>query len=68
MKRDSIFYRIFKQNPALLFELVEESPSGAENYKFYSTNVKETEFRIDGRRSVSDSAGYSFHLRMRLPR
>jgi predicted transposase YdaD len=48
MKRDSIFYKIFKQNPALLFELVGENPTEANNYRFYSSNVKETEFRIDG--------------------
>jgi predicted transposase/invertase (TIGR01784 family) len=48
MKRDSIFYKIFKQNPALLFELVGENLTEANNYRFYSSNVKETEFRIDG--------------------
>jgi predicted transposase/invertase (TIGR01784 family) len=48
MKRDSIFYKLFKQNPALLFELVGENPQEANNYRFYSSNVKETEFRIDG--------------------
>jgi len=48
MKRDSIFFKICEQNPNLLFELVDEKPSGAGNYSFYSTTLKETEFRIDG--------------------
>jgi len=48
MKRDSIFYKIFEQNPSLLFDLVDQKPPEANNYRFSSTNVKETEFRIDG--------------------
>jgi predicted transposase YdaD len=48
MKRDSIFFKICEQNPNLLFELVDEKPSGAGNYSFYSTTLKETEFRVDG--------------------
>jgi predicted transposase/invertase (TIGR01784 family) len=48
MKRDHIFYTIFKRNPSLLFELVNEQPPGAKNYKFDSIEVKETAFRIDG--------------------
>jgi predicted transposase/invertase (TIGR01784 family) len=48
MKRDSIFFKICEQNPNLLFELVDEQPPGAGNYRFYSTTLKETEFRIDG--------------------
>ncbi|WP_375514179.1 DUF2887 domain-containing protein [uncultured Nostoc sp.] len=48
MWRDSIFYKLFKQFPGLLFELVDEPPPEAENYQFESVEVKETAFRIDG--------------------
>ncbi|MEA5619805.1 Rpn family recombination-promoting nuclease/putative transposase [Cronbergia sp. UHCC 0137] len=48
MRRDSIFYKLFKQLPSLLFELVDEPPPEAENYQFESIEVKETAFRIDG--------------------
>jgi len=48
MKRDSIFFKICEQNPNLLFELVDQKPPGAGKYSFYSTTLKETEFRIDG--------------------
>ncbi|MEC4887611.1 MAG: DUF2887 domain-containing protein, partial [Scytonema sp. PMC 1070.18] len=48
MKRDSIYYQIFKRFPELLFELVDYYPSSAQNYRFESVEVKETAFRIDG--------------------
>jgi predicted transposase/invertase (TIGR01784 family) len=48
MRRDSIFYKLFKQFPSLLFELVDQPPPEAENYQFESIEVKETAFRIDG--------------------
>ncbi|MCC5599377.1 DUF2887 domain-containing protein [Nostoc favosum] len=48
MRRDSIFYKLFKQFPGLLFELVDEPPPEAQNYQFESVEVKETAFRIDG--------------------
>ncbi len=48
MKRDSIYYQIFKRFPALLFELVDDRPQEAQNYRFESVEVKETAFRIDG--------------------
>ncbi|MFN6498521.1 MAG: Rpn family recombination-promoting nuclease/putative transposase [Nostoc sp. DedQUE01] len=48
MRRDSIFYKLFKQFPGLLFELVDQPPPEAENYQFESVEVKETAFRIDG--------------------
>ncbi|MEH1884732.1 DUF2887 domain-containing protein [Nostoc sp.] len=48
MRRDTIFYKLFKQFPGLLFELVNEPPLEAENYQFESVEVKETAFRIDG--------------------
>ena len=48
MKRDSIYYQIFKRFPGLLFELVDNPPKLAQNYRFESVEVKETAFRIDG--------------------
>ncbi len=48
MKRDSIYYQIFKRFPRLLFELVDYRPEQAQNYRFESVEVKETAFRIDG--------------------
>ncbi len=48
MKRDSIYYQIFKRFPALIFELVDNRPAQAQNYRFESVEVKETAFRIDG--------------------
>ncbi|MEH1807721.1 DUF2887 domain-containing protein [Nostoc sp.] len=48
MRRDTIFYKLFKQFPSLLFEFVDEPPPEAENYQFESVEVKETAFRIDG--------------------
>ena len=48
VKRDSIYYQIFKRFPGLLFELVDDPPQEAQNYRFESVEVKETAFRIDG--------------------
>ena len=48
MKRDSIYYQIFKRFPRLLFELIDYHPEQAQNYRFESVEVKETAFRIDG--------------------
>jgi predicted transposase/invertase (TIGR01784 family) len=48
MKTDSIFYRLFQDYPALLFELVGQDPSLAEGYEFSSREVKELAFRLDG--------------------
>jgi predicted transposase/invertase (TIGR01784 family) len=48
MRRDSIFYQLFRQYPALLFELLSEPPDRASEYIFDSIEVKETAFRIDG--------------------
>ncbi|MBC5794765.1 DUF2887 domain-containing protein [Sphaerospermopsis sp. LEGE 00249] len=48
MRRDTIFYQLFKQFPSLIFELVDEKPPTAAEYQFDSIEVKETAFRIDG--------------------
>ncbi|MEH1853211.1 MAG: Rpn family recombination-promoting nuclease/putative transposase [Nostoc sp.] len=48
MRRDSIFYKLFQQSPALLFELLTSPPTNAEAYRFDSIAVKEPKFEIDG--------------------
>ena len=48
MKRDSIYYQIFKRFPGLIFELVDSRPQNTQKYRFESVEVKETAFRIDG--------------------
>ena len=48
MKRDSLFYRIFQQNPTLLFDLLQIHPIDASEYQFDSVEIKQTSFRIDG--------------------
>lgn len=48
MRRDSIFYKLFQQYPALLFELLTNQPENASEYTFDSVAVKETKFEIDG--------------------
>jgi predicted transposase/invertase (TIGR01784 family) len=48
MRRDTIFYQLFKRSPTLLFELLESSPDRANEYRFDSVAVKEPKFEIDG--------------------
>jgi predicted transposase/invertase (TIGR01784 family) len=48
MRRDTIFYQIFRQSPTLLFDLISQTPEDAELYTFDSVEVKETSFRMDG--------------------
>lgn len=48
MRRDSIFYYLFRQAPSLLFELVPDPPENASTYRFDSVAVKEPRFEIDG--------------------
>ena len=48
MRRDSIYYQIFKRFPLLLFQLVDEPPVQARHYRFEAVEVKETAFRMDG--------------------
>ncbi len=48
MRRDTIFYQLFRQLPTLLFELISQPPLDAERYSFDSVEVKETSFRLDG--------------------
>ncbi|NEP17460.1 MAG: DUF2887 domain-containing protein, partial [Leptolyngbya sp. SIO4C1] len=48
MRRDSLFYRLFRQFPTALFDLLEAPPSNADAYQFDSVAVKEPKFEIDG--------------------
>lgn len=48
MRRDSIFYQLFRQSPTLLFELLAQQPENADRYVFEAIEVKETSFRMDG--------------------
>jgi predicted transposase/invertase (TIGR01784 family) len=48
MRRDTLFYRIFKEFPTLLFDLTSNPPKNAAGYRFNSVEVKEPTFRIDG--------------------
>jgi predicted transposase/invertase (TIGR01784 family) len=48
MRRDSIFYQLFRQSPTLLFDLISQPPEDADRYIFESIEVKETAFRMDG--------------------
>jgi predicted transposase YdaD len=48
MRRDPIFYRIFKRFPGLFFELIGRSPTEFQGYRFEAVEVKEPSFRIDG--------------------
>jgi len=48
MRRDSIFYQLFQQTPEILFELLDNPPANAQNYRFDSVAVKEPKFEIDG--------------------
>lgn len=48
MKTDSLFYRLFKDQPALVFELIGDMSPRTGGYTFGSQEVKQLSFRIDG--------------------
>ena len=48
MKTDSIFYQIFLNYPRSFFDLIRESGTQENNYKFSSIEVKQLSFRLDG--------------------
>lgn len=48
MRRDPIFYQMFQRSPTLLFDLLGDRPSNADDYRFDSVAVKEPKFEIDG--------------------
>ena len=60
MKRDSLFYRIFQQNPMLLFDLLQIHPIDASEYQFDSVEIKQTSFRIDGVLLPPNAAGVAY--------
>ncbi|MEM9220316.1 MAG: Rpn family recombination-promoting nuclease/putative transposase [Cyanobacteria bacterium P01_F01_bin.150] len=48
MRRDTLFYSLFRQSPTLLFDLLPNPPANANAYRFDSVAVKEPKFEIDG--------------------
>jgi predicted transposase/invertase (TIGR01784 family) len=48
MRRDPIFYQMFQRSPTLLFDLIGQQPSNADEYRFDAVAVKEPKFEIDG--------------------
>jgi len=48
VRTDKIFYQLFQTLPSLLFELIGEPPSQAENYEFSSKEIKELSRTFDG--------------------
>ena len=48
MRRDSIFFQLFKRSPEILFGLMPQPPINTAGYTFESIAVKETTFTIDG--------------------
>ncbi len=60
MRRDTIFYQLFRQSPTLLFDLISQPPEDADLYVFDSIEVKETAFRIDGVFLPPDRSGMIF--------
>jgi predicted transposase/invertase (TIGR01784 family) len=60
MRRDTIFYQLFRQSPTLLFDLIPQPPADANRYTFDSIEVKETAFRIDGVFMPPDRLGIVF--------
>jgi predicted transposase/invertase (TIGR01784 family) len=48
MKTDTLLYNLFQGFPEMFFELIGESPSLAEGYRFDSIEVKQIAFRLDG--------------------
>lgn len=48
MKTDSLFYYLFQTLPGILFELLGQPATLAQNYEFRSVELKQTAFRIDG--------------------
>ncbi len=60
MRRDTIFYQLFRQSPTILFDLLSQPPENAAGYVFESIEVKEKSFRIDGVFLPPDRSGIVF--------
>jgi predicted transposase/invertase (TIGR01784 family) len=48
VKTDTLFYRLFQDRPALVFELAGLSVPAGADYRWRAEEVKETAFRLDG--------------------
>lgn len=48
MKTDTLFYRLFRDHPNLVFQLLGENAPPTGTYEFGSQEVKQLAFRIDG--------------------
>ncbi len=48
MKTDKLFYRLFQDRPALVFELAGLPPEQAAGYVLRAEEIKQTAFRMDG--------------------
>ncbi|MEH1934666.1 MAG: Rpn family recombination-promoting nuclease/putative transposase [Nostoc sp.] len=48
MKTDAIFYDIFQEFPSILFELIGQSNTNTNAYKFIAPEIKQRSFRLDG--------------------
>jgi len=48
MRTDTLFFTIFKKFPFLFFELIGRSAEDAQRYQFYSLELKQAAFRLDG--------------------
>jgi hypothetical protein len=75
MKCDTIFYKIFAQSPARLFELLTVlapeqlyfyQPANPTDYTFSSIEVKEFNFRIDGVFLPLISDGWIFFVEIQM--
>ncbi len=66
MKRDTLFYRIFQQNPTILFDLLASPPPNPQDYTFESIEVKETSFRIDGVLRPPNDDGFVFFSEVQM--
>jgi predicted transposase/invertase (TIGR01784 family) len=68
MRRDSIFYQLFRQSPTLLFELLPQPPENADQYVFEAVEVKETAFRLDGVFLPPDPSGIVYICEVQFQR
>ncbi|MBD1831188.1 DUF2887 domain-containing protein [Cyanobacteria bacterium FACHB-472] len=48
MRTATIFYRLFKTLPSLLFEVIGEPPTQAQNYQFSSKEITKLSRTFDG--------------------
>ncbi|MBN3908867.1 MAG: Rpn family recombination-promoting nuclease/putative transposase [Nostoc sp. NMS1] len=48
MKTDAIFYDIFQEFPSILFDLIGQSNTNTNAYKFIAPEIKQRSFRLDG--------------------